>query len=444
MSAPSIEDAKNATAGALEGIRVIEFGSLLAGPLCSRILGDFGAEVIKVELPGEGDPLRRWNAELVGGRDLLWTIYGRNKKCVAIDLRLPEGQDLVRKLVAEADVVVENFRPGTLEKWGLGPAELLAMNPGLVITRVSGFGQTGPYSNKAGFGSVAEAMGGIRHTTGYPDRASTRTGVSLGDTAAALFATIGTLVSLLYRERSANGSGAKMARGQVVDVAIYEAVFALMESLVPEFELQGKVRGRTGAVLPHVAPSNVYPCNDGVDVLIAANADNPFRRLCDAMGQPELAVDERFATHVARGEFQEEIDEIVRSWTIQRDSDTVIGTMDAAGVPCGKIYTAKEILADPQYQARGMIQNMVLDDGMHFPMPAPVPLLSATPGAVQWAGPSSVGLHTADVLKSVLGLDPEEIERLADAGVVECSTLPMVGVGLSGSHHGKASKPELA
>lgn len=410
--------------GALAGIRVIEFGSLLAGPLCSRILGDFGAEVIKIEVPGEGDPLRRWNSEPVQGRDLLWTIYARNKKCVAIDLRTAAGQSLVRQLVAKADVVVENFRPGTLEKWGLGAKDLLAINPGLVMTRVSGFGQSGPYSHKAGFGSVAEAMGGIRYTTGYPDRPSTRTGVSLGDTAAALFATIGTLISLLHRQRVREAT-LPPAGGQVVDVAIYEAVFALMESLVPEYELQGKIRSRTGSVLPHVAPSNVYPCADGVDVLIAANADNPFRRLCEAMGQPKLAEDPRFATHVARGEFQEQIDTLVAEWTSGHDSDTIIAAMDASGVPCGKIYTAREIISDPQYQSRGMIRNMEIEEGMTFPMPAPVPLLSATPGDVKWAGPSTVGLHTAEVLRDVLGMADDDILRLERDGVVECLPVPI-------------------
>ena len=411
-----------AVGGALEGIRVIEFGSLIAGPLCSRILGDFGAEIIKVESPGEGDPLRRWNADLVQGRDLLWTIYARNKKCISIDLRSAAGQEIARQLVANSDVVIENFRPGTLEKWGLGEADLLAINPGLIMARVSGFGQTGPYSHKAGFGSVAEAMGGIRYTTGYPDRPSTRTGVSLGDTSASLFAAIGILIALLHRERSNGQTGlpSRAAGGQVVDVAIYEAVFAMMESLVPDYKLQGKIRQRTGSVLPHVAPSNAYACSDGVEVLIAANADNPFRRLCEAMGRPELATDERFATHTARGENQVEIDEIVARWASGLDSDSVIAAMDEAGVPCGKIYTAREMLSDPQYQARGIIKEMTIDPDLSFPMPAPLPLLSKTPGEVRWPGAMTVGQHTAEVLSGVLGLTGEQIRALAEANVVEC------------------------
>lgn len=407
--------------GALAGIRVIEFGSLIAGPLCSRILGDFGAEIIKVESPGEGDPLRRWNVDHVQGRDLLWTIYARNKKCIAIDLRSSAGQKIARNLIEQADVVIENFRPGTLEKWGLGEADLLAVNPGLIMARVSGFGQTGPYSHQAGFGSIAEAMGGIRYTTGYPDRPSTRTGVSLGDTSASLFAAIGILMALLHRERANARSDAssRASGGQVVDVAIYEAVFALMESLVPDYQLQGKVRERTGSVLPHVAPSNAYPCSDGVDVLIAANADNPFRRLCEAMGRPELATDVRFVTHTARGENQEEIDGLVAEWTSRLDSDAVLAAMDEAGVPCGKIYTAREMLADPQYKARGLIQDMVIDEALTFPMPAPLPLLSRTPGKVHWPGAMRVGQHTAEVLAGVLGLTDEEIQGLADANVVQ-------------------------
>jgi crotonobetainyl-CoA:carnitine CoA-transferase CaiB-like acyl-CoA transferase len=403
-------------AGPLSGIRVLEFGSLLAGPLCARLLGDFGADVIKVESPSSSDPLRQWGLEPFHGRDLLWTIYARNKRCITIDLRQPEGQELVRELAKRCDIVVENFRPGTLEKWGLGPADLEAVNPDLIMVRVSGFGQTGPYSEKAGFGSVAEAMGGIRYVTGYPDRAPTRTGVSLGDSLAALFGVIGALLALCSRER--NGRGRNAPTGQVVDVAIYEAVYALMESLVPEYVLQGKIRERTGAILPHVAPSNVYPCSDGVSVIIAGNADNVFRRLCDAMGQPELSSDPRFATHQARGEHQEEIDALVAAWTVQHPSQEVIRLMDEAGVPAGPIYTAREIIADPHFQARNMVLSVPIEEGVEFPMTGIVPLLNKTPGSVRWPGSAAAGSHNREVYSEVLGLSDARIDDLAARGVI--------------------------
>ena len=406
----------NPTTGPLTGIRVLEFGSLLAGPLCARLLADFGADVIKIESPGAGDPLRQWGQDSFHGRDLLWTIYARNKRCITIDLRQAEGQQLVRDLAQRSDIIVENFRPGTLERWGLGPDDLAAVNPGLIMVRVSGFGQTGPYSSKAGFGSVAEAMGGIRYLTGYPDRPPTRTGVSLGDSLAALFGTIGALLALTARERNVRGKGPNP--GQVVDVAIYEAVYALMESLVPEYVLQGKVRERTGAVLPHVAPSNVYPCSDGVSVIIAANADNVFRRLCDAMNRPELASDPQFATHQARGENQEAIDAIVAEWTVQHPSQEVVRLMDAAGVPAGPIYTGREMVADPHFQARNMIQPVPIEEGVEFPMTGIVPLLSATPGEVRWPGPLAPGSHNREVLSEVLGMASEQIDDLATRGII--------------------------
>jgi succinyl-CoA--D-citramalate CoA-transferase len=405
---------KGAT-GPLSGVRVLEFGSLLAGPLCARILGDFGADVIKVESPGDGDPLRHWGQEPFHGRDLLWTIYARNKRCITINLRTPEGQDLVRDLARHCDILVENFRPGTLEKWGLGPDDLKQVNPDLVMVRVSGFGQSGPYSEKAGFGSVAEAMGGIRYLTGYPDQPPTRTGVSLGDSLAALFGVIGALLALRAREK---GSQRPDQGGQVVDVAIYEAVYALMESLVPEYVLQGKIRERTGPILPHVAPSNVYPCSDGVSVIIAANADNVFKRLCEAMGRPELVTDPRFAGHQDRGEHQEEIDRLIAQWTAQFSSAEVVRRMDDAGVPAGPIYTAREIVQDPHFSARGMILPMPIEEGVEFPMTGVVPILAETPGAVRWPGPMSPGSHNREVLRDVLGMGDMKIDELADRGVI--------------------------
>jgi crotonobetainyl-CoA:carnitine CoA-transferase CaiB-like acyl-CoA transferase len=401
-----------ARTGPLKGIRVLEFGSLLAGPLCARLLADFGADVVKVEAPGAGDPLRVWGQDRFNDRDILWTIYARNKRCITVDLRSAEGQDIIRRLAAQSDILVENFRPGTLEKWGLGAEDLKAINPGLIMVRVSGFGQTGPYSEKAGFGSVAEAMGGIRYLTGYPDLPPVRTGVSLGDSLAALFGVIGALTALLGRERGvADG-------GQVVDVAIYEAVFALMESLVPDYVLLGKVRERTGPILPHVAPSNVYPCADGVSVVIAANADNPFRRLCEVMGKPELAGDERFATHNARGVNMAEIDAIISDWTKTLPSAEVVRLMDEAGVPAGSIYTAREIVADEHFKERQMLLPWKLDTGEDFPMPGIVPILSKTPGGVAWEGPSKPGSHNREVYSELLGMSDAEIDDLAARGVI--------------------------
>lgn len=399
----------------LTGIRVLELGSLLAGPLCARILGDFGADVIKIEAPGDGDPLRHWGLEPYHGRDLLWTIYGRNKRCITLNLRDPEGRCLVRRLAEQSDIVVENFRPGTLEKWGLGPQDLAKINPKLIMVRVSGFGQTGPYRHKAGFGSVAEAMGGIRHVTGYPDLPSTRSGVSLGDSLGALHGVIGALLALCSREHA---DPASRGRGQVVDVAIYEAVFALMESLVPDYLLQGKVRQRTGAILPHVAPSNVYPSADGTDIIIAANADNVFERLCDAMGAPELLVDPRFATHQARGKHQVEIDEIVSAWTRQYPSTVTISLLDKAGVPASPIYTAREIVNDPHYRARQMIRDVECEDGVVVPMAAVVPLLESTPGEIRFAGAMQPGSHNEEVFEGLLGLSAERIAELKIQGVI--------------------------
>ena len=405
-------DKSAAGRGPLQGIRVLEFGSLLAGPLCARILGDFGADVVKVEAPGAGDPLRVWGQERFNDRDILWTIYARNKRCITVDLRNAEGQEIIRKLAAQSDILVENFRPGTLEKWGLGPDDLKAINPGLIMVRVSGFGQTGPYSEKAGFGSVAEAMGGIRYLTGYPELPPVRTGVSLGDSLAALFGVIGALTALVGRERGTAPGG------QLVDVAIYEAVFALMESLVPDYVLLGKIRERTGPILPHVAPSNVYPCADGVSVVIAANADNPFRRLCEVMGKPELASDERFATHNARGTNMAEIDAIISDWTQTLSSAQVVKLLDEAGVPAGSIYTAREIVDDPHFRERQMVLPWKLDSGEDFPMPGIVPSLSETPGQVLWEGPAKPGSHNREVYAELLGLSAAEIDDLEQRKVI--------------------------
>ncbi|BBL79177.1 succinyl-CoA--D-citramalate CoA-transferase [Rubrobacter xylanophilus] len=394
----------------LEGIRVVEMGSLLAGPFCGQLLGDFGAEVIKVEPPGKGDPMREWGRHRKEGRTLWWPIIARNKKSVTLNLREEEGQELARRLVAEADVLIENFRPGTMERWGLGYEDLKEINPGLVMVRVSGYGQTGPYRERAGFGAIGEAMGGIRHITGFPDLPPPRVGISLGDSLAATFGALGALTALYHRE--AHGG-----RGQVVDVGIYEAVLALMESTIPEYVLTGHVRGRTGTVLPFVAPSNIYPTKDEDYVLIAGNADTVFRRLAKALGHPEWAEDPRFATHHARGENMEELDARISEWTKQRTGDEVLEAMHEAGVPAGKVFTARDMVEDPHYAARGNVIEVEDPEIGPFPMQNVVPRLTGTPGEVRWTGPT-LGQHNEEVYRGLLKLGDEELAALREKGIV--------------------------
>ncbi len=394
----------------LEGVRVVEMGSLLAGPFCGQLLADFGAEVIKVEPPGKGDPMRVWGRHRKDGRTLWWPIIARNKKSVTLNLREEEGQELARRLVAEADVLVENFRPGTLERWGLGYEDLSGINPGLVMVRVSGFGQTGPYRDQAGFGAIGEAMGGIRHVTGFPDRPPPRAGISLGDSLAATFGALGALTALYHRE--AHGG-----RGQVVDVGIYEAVLALMESTIPEYVLTGHVRGRTGSVLPFIAPSNIYPTRDEDYVLIAGNADTVFGRLAKAVGHPEWAEDERFATHHARGENMEELDEMISAWTRERSVEEVIEVLAEAGVPTGKVFTAVDMVEDPHYAARENVVTVEDPEIGAFPMQNVVPRLSETPGKVRWTGPA-LGQHNDEVYGGLLKLGEEERAGLRERGIV--------------------------
>ncbi|MEU5882498.1 CoA transferase [Spirillospora sp. NPDC047279] len=392
----------------LSDLRVVEMGQLLAGPFCGQLLGDFGAEVIKLEPPGGGDPMREWGREKPHGQSLWWPILARNKKSVTLNLRTPEGQALARRILAEADVLVENFRPGTLERWGLSPETLWADNPGLIITRVTGYGQSGPYAPRAGFGSIGEAMGGIRYVTGDPDKPPSRTGISLGDELAGMFAALGTLVALHARNRT--------GRGQIVDSALYEAVFAMMESLVPEWEIAGYQRERTGSVLPNVAPSNVYPTKDG-PVLIAANRDTIWQRLAEVMGRPELAADERFATHGSRGANADELDEIIGAWTAGHDPEELLGTLHENGIPAGLTYRAKDMLSDPHYRAREAIIRMAHPEFGDFPMQNVVPKLSGTPGAVRSLGPA-LGQHNDEIYRGVLGLSEAEAARLAADGTI--------------------------
>ena len=405
-----MSEAPNGARSPLEGVRVIEMGSLLAGPFCGQLLADFGAEVIKVEPPGRGDPMRVWGRHRKEGRTLWWPIIARNKKSVTLNLREQEGQELARRLVAHADVLVENFRPGTMERWGLGYDALGELNPGLVMVRVSGFGQTGPYRERAGFGAIGEAMGGIRHVTGFPGEAPPRVGISLGDSLAATFGALGALTALYHRE--AHGG-----RGQVVDIGIYEGVLALMESTIPEYVLTGHVRGRTGTVLPFVAPSNIYPTRDEDYVLIAGNADTVFGRLAGALGHPEWAEDERYATHHARGENMEELDRMISGWTMERTGDEVLKIMAEAGVPAGKVFTAKDMVEDPHYAAREDVITVEDPEIGEFPMQNVIPRLSETPGKVRWTGPK-LGQHNDEVYEKLLGLGEQEQDSLRERGII--------------------------
>jgi formyl-CoA transferase len=391
----------------LAGIRVIELGQLIAGPFCGKTLGDFGADVIKVEPPGLGDPLRKWRV-LKDGTSLWWQVQSRNKRSITLDLRKPEGQEIVRKLVAEADVLIENFKPGSMEEWGLGWEALSAVNPGLIMVRISGFGQSGPYRDRAGFGVVAEAMGGLRYLTGEPGRMPVRTGISIGDTLASLHGTIGVLLALYHRKT--NGG-----IGQVIDVALYEAVFNCMESLLPEYSAAGVVREPSGSALPGIAPTNAYPCSDGV-LLIAGNGDSIFKRLMRAIGRADFAQAADLATNEGRVRRVAEIDEAIAAWTRGRTVSDALALLAAAQVPAGRIYTAKDIAEDPQYRARNMIERITTREGYVLEVPGIVPKLSATPGAIRSAAPL-LGEHTAELLKEQ-GLSGAEIEALAAKKII--------------------------
>ncbi|MFC7960819.1 CaiB/BaiF CoA transferase family protein [Rhodococcoides kroppenstedtii] len=395
--------------GPLAGVRVVEMGQLIAGPFCGQILGDLGAEVIKLEQPGTGDPMREWGQSRPRGESLWWAVVGRNKKSVTVNLRTPDGQDVARRLIASSDVVVENFRPGTLERWGMDYETLSSANPGLVLARVSGFGQTGPYSSRAGYGSIGEAMGGLRYVVGDPSTPPSRVGISIGDTLAALFAAIGTLGAVYERTRS--------GRGQVVDSAIYEAVLGVMESIVPEWVVANYQRERSGATLPGIAPSNVYPTRDGAWILVAANQDTVFARLADAMGQPELATDDRFRTHTARGERQQELDAMVADFTVRYDAHALESLLQDHAVPVGKIYRPADMLSDKQFAARDSIvetEHPVLGT---VPMQNAFPRLSRTDSSVRWPGPA-LGEHTREVLTEVAGYDADDLARFAADGVI--------------------------
>lgn len=391
----------------LAGISVVELGALIAGPFCAKVLAEFGADVVKLEPPGAGDPLRKWRY-MKDGTSLWWHVQSRNKRSVAVDLRKPEGQAIARALMERADIVVENFRPGTLEAWGLSYESLAAVNPGLVMVRISGYGQTGPYRERPGFGVIGEAMGGLRHVTGTPDRPPSRTGISIGDTLSALYGVIGALMALEQRR--------KTGLGQVVDVALYESVFSVMESMLPEFDALGVVRERTGSILPGIAPTSAYRCSDGSYVLIAGNGDSIFRRLALAMGRADLADDATLAHNDGRAARQAWLDAEIEAWTTTRTPETVLAAMETAHVPASKIYTVADIATDPHFAAREMIREVVLADGSRLKVPGIVPKLSATPGGFAAGGPA-LGEHTDAVLRS-LGYDDQRIAALRASGTV--------------------------
>ena len=399
------------TPGALAGITVVEMGQLIAGPFCGQLLGDMGADVIKLEPPGEigkggGDPMRVWGR---GDFPLWWEVVARNKRAVSCNLREAEGQALARRLIAKADILIENFRPGTLEKWGLSPETLMAENPGLIIVRVSGYGQSGPYSARAGFGGIGEAMGGWRAIVGDPDRPASRMGVSIGDSLAATYGALGALAALNHRHTT--------GKGQVVDSALYEAVLQVMESLVPEYAASGYVRERSGSVLPGIAPSNVYPCKDG-EYLIGANQDTVFGRLCEAMGQPELAADPRYVSHVARGRHQQELDDLIGAWTATLTIAELEARMIAAGVPAGKLFRPQDMLDDPHFQAREAIIGVAHPRWGEVKMQNVFPKMSASPGSVRRRAPETIGQDNAEVYSEMLGLDAAALGDLKARGVI--------------------------
>ena len=402
---PEISQFKN---GPLSDLRVIELGTLLAGPFCGQILGDMGAEVVKVEPPSQGDPMRVWGREKAHGKSLWWPVVARNKRSVTLDLRQPEGQELLKQLVTKADFLLENFRPGTMEKWGLGWDVLSKLNPRLIMIRVSGFGQSGPYARQAGFGAIGEAMGGLRYVVGDPSTPPSRMGISIGDSLAATFACVGALSALHYRE--------KTGRGQVIDSAIYEAVLNMMESLITEYDKAGYIRERTGAILPNVAPSNVYETRDGL-VLIAANQDTVFGRLCAAMGQPDLARTPRYVSHSTRGANQKELDDLVEQWTRTLTTREVLDLMDQHGVPAGLIYRAPEMLQDPHFKARDAIVSVQHPDFGELRMQNVAPKLSETPGSIRNPSPH-LGEHNDEIYLKLLALPRERYEALKRAKVI--------------------------
>ncbi len=397
---------KSANVGPLNDIRVIELGQLIAGPFCGQLMADMGADVIKVEPPGTGDPMRVWGR---GDYPLWWSVCARNKKCITANLRKSEGQELVKKLISQADMVLENFRPGTLEKWGMSYDELSAQNPGLIMIRVSGYGQTGPYSKRAGYASVGEAIGGMRYLCGEPDRKPSRTGLSLGDSLAATYACMGALAALHHRE--------KTGEGQVIDASIYESVLTVMEATIPEYTVSNHIRERSGSKLPNIAPSNIYDCKNG-SIVIGANQDTIFRRLCDAMQQPELALDKRFINHVSRGDNQETLDQLINDWCSLRDVDAVEELMELNAVPAGKVYRAPDMLNDPHFIDREAIVNVPSERWTDLKMQNVFPKMSKTQGQIRWSGVEELGAHNDEIYEGMLNLTKDQLIDLKKKSII--------------------------
>ena len=404
--------------GPLEGIRALELGVLIAGPFAGRLLADFGAEVIKVEQPGQGDPMREWGQHRYQGRPLWWPVQSRNKKLITLDLRKARGTELLLRLAEQSDVVIENFRPGTLERWHLGPDDLWRVNPGLIIARISGYGQTGPYAGRPGFAVAGEAMGGLRHINGYPGEPPPRSGISLGDSLAAMFAVQGVLMALYRRDTGDGTDGRQRITGQIVDASIMESCFAMLEAAVPEYGKLGHVRQPTGTALGNTAPSNLYRSRDGKWVVIGANAENLWHRLCQVISRPDLLDDERFRTHWSRGQNAAALDKIIGAWVAQRDAAEVDRVMNENGIVCGPVYTIADIFQDPQFRAREMLVEM--EDPELGPVVAPgvVPKLSATPGETHWTGSWQLGCHNREVYGGLLGLADSDLTALVEEGVV--------------------------
>jgi formyl-CoA transferase len=398
--------------GPLAGVRIIELGQLLAGPFTGRLLGDLGADIIKVESPGQPDPMRDWGHARFADRSLWWPVLSRNKKCITLNLRTERGQELLLELIAQCDVVVENFRPGTLERWNLGFERMREVNDGIILARVSGYGQTGPYAGRAGFASVSEAMGGLRYINGFPGEAPPRIGISLGDSLAGMFAAQGVLAALYKRDALGYG------RGQIVDASILESCFSLLEGTVTEYDRLGIVREPNGTSLKGIAPSNIFKSRDGKWMVIAANQNQLFRRLCDAMGQPELADDERYATHLTRGENQVELDGIIADWAVQHDAEHIDRVLNEAKVVSGPIYTIADIFQDPHFKAREMLIPHTDPEFGEYIGPGIVPKFSETPGEVRWSATWEEGSHNAEIYGEMLGLSTEEIEELGEEGVL--------------------------
>jgi len=398
------------TARPLDGFRILEVGQLLAGPFVGSMLGYFGAEVIKVEAPGDGDPIRKWRILDEDGTSFWWRSLGRNKKCITANLRTDEGRDIVRRLAEKSDVIVENFRPGTMEKWGLGPDDLRAANPGLIYSRISGYGQTGPYASRPGFASVCEGVGGFRYVNGFPGQAPVRPNLSIGDTLAGLHAALGIVMACVYRLKDPEG------RGQVIDTSLYESVFNLLEGVVPEYDGAGVVREPSGSTLTGIVPTNTYRCSDGKFIIIGANGDSIFKRLAEKMGRPDMAADPRFADNAGRVTHEKELDDATTAWTSSMDSETALADLEQARVPSGPIYSVVDMFADEHFKARGLFEKVDVN-GKPLTIPAMVPKLSETPGRTDWAGPE-IGAFNDEILGDRLGFSAQELEKMRAEGII--------------------------